>query len=354
MRTKTLIACAGVLSTFGLSLAAPTTAKATPQFQVVATVNVGVNPFGDAMAPDGSSLWVANSGTSASPGSVVTLIDPTTYGIQGTIPVGRFPEDIAFARTGSQAFVTNDDDNTVSVVDTATRSVTETVDLSTIPMTFPAGIAATPDSNKVFVTSVAGQRDTSANNIAVLNNSNPANVTVSGTIHLVGSIGRPAITPNGSLLVTGHDNGLEAPPGAALINPSTNAVVNQLALNEVGVVPGATITPNGKFAYMTKFSIDGGTGQVWVINLATQSTATVIPMPDRSVYGITASPDGRFVLATDFSLGEVTVISTATNQVIANIPVGPNPNDIAFSPDSSKAFVTNEGNTTVSVVSISG
>lgn len=353
MRTK-LVACAGLLTTLGLLLAVPVPAMAAPQFQVVATINVGVNPFGDAMAPDGSSLWVANSGTSSTPGNTVTLINPSTYAIQGTIRVGNFPEDIAFAHAGSQAFVTNDDDNTVSVINTSTSTVTQTVDLSTIPMAFPAGIVATPDSSKVFVTSVAGQRDTSADNIAVLSNSNPANVTVSDTIHLVGSIGRPAITPDGSLLVAGHDNGLEAPPGVALINPATDQVGNQLALNEVGIVPDATITPNGQFAYVTKFSIDGGTGQVWVINLATQTTTAIIPMPDRSAYGITASPDGRFVFATDFSLGEVSVISTATNQIIANVPVGPNPNDVAFSPDSSKAFVTNEGNTTVSVISISG
>lgn len=353
MRTK-LVACAGLLTTLGLLLAVPVPAMAAPQFQVVATINVGVNPFGDAMAPDGSSLWVANSGTSSTPGNTVTLINPSTYAIQDTIRVGNFPEDIAFAHAGSQAFVTNDDDNTVSVINTSTSTVTQTVDLSTIPMAFPAGIVATPDSSKVFVTSVAGQRDTSADNIAVLSNSNPANVTVSDTIHLVGSIGRPAITPDGSLFVAGHDNGLEAPPGVALINPATDQVGNQLALNEVGIVPDATITPNGQFAYVTKFSIDGGTGQVWVINLATQTTTAIIPMPDRSAYGITASPDGRFVFATDFSLGEVSVISTATNQIIANVPVGPNPNDVAFSPDSSKAFVTNEGNTTVSVISISG
>jgi YVTN family beta-propeller protein len=353
MRTK-LVACAGLLTTLGLLLAVPVPAMASPQFQVVATINVGVNPFGDAMAPDGSSLWVANSGTSSTPGNTVTLINPSTYAIQGTIRVGNFPEDIAFAHAGSQAFVTNDDDDTVSVINTSTSTVTQTVDLSTIPMAFPAGIVATPNSSKVFVTSVAGQRDTSADNIAVLSNSNPANVTVSDTIHLVGSIGRPAITPDGGLLVAGHDNGLEAPPGVALINPATDQVGNELALNEVGIVPGATITPNGQFAYVTKFSIDGGTGQVWVINLATQTTAAIIPMPDRSAYSITASPDGRFVFATDFSLGEVSVISTATNQIIANIAVGPNPNDVAFSPDSSKAFVTNEGNTTVSVISISG
>lgn len=353
MRTR-LVGIAIAVAGLAESLFASPAVLAAPQFQVVATINVGVNPFGDTITPDGSSLWVANSGNFSSPGTTITLVNPATYAIQGTISVGRFPEDITFARAGSQAFVTNDDDATVSVINTATRSVTQTVNLGTIPMTFPSGIVATPDSSKVFVTSVAAQRDTSLQNIAVLDNTNPARVTIGDTIKLVGSIGRPAVTPGGGLVVAGHDNGLEAPPGVALINPSTDQVVNQLALNEVGVVPGATITPNGRFAYLTKFSIDGGTGQVWVIDLSTQSTVAVIPMPDRSMYGIAASPDGRFVFATDFSLGQVTVISTATNQIVANVGVGTNPNDIAFSPDSSKAFVTNEGNTTVSVIAISG
>jgi YVTN family beta-propeller protein len=339
------------------SLAAMATAPpavATPPFQVIATVNVGVNPFGVTTAPDGNTVWVANSGAFGSNGTTVTVLNTSTYAIESVIGVGHFPEDIAFARAGSQAFVTNDSDGTVSVIDTATRTATQSVDLSALPMTFPSGIVASKDSDKIFVSSVGGQRDTSAENLAFLDNSNPSSITVGGGINLVGSTGRPAMTPDGSLLVVGHDVGAEAPPAVALINPSTDQVVSQLMLNEVGVVPDAAITPDGRFAYVTKFSIDGGIGKVWVIDLASRSTVTTIPMPDRSMYGIGVSPDGRFVFATDFSLAEVSVISTATNQIIANVPVGNLPNDVAFTPDSTKAFVTNEGDTTISVISISG
>ena len=329
-------------------------AQATPTFQVVATINVGVNPFGAAMAPNGSSLWVANSGNFSTTGHTVTRINPSTYAIQGTINVGNFPEDVAFTPNDSQAFVTNDSDATVSVINATTHTVTQTVSLSSIPMLFPTGVAVTPDGSKVFVTSIAGQQDTSRQNIAVLNNSNPANVTIGSTITLVGDTGRPAVTPDGSQLVAGHDVGDEAPPGAVFINPSNNAILADLRLHEVGVCPGTAITPDGRFSYLTKFSIDGGTGEVWVIDNATHATVAIIPMPDRSMYGIRITPDGRFAFATDFALNQVTVISTATNQIIANIPVGANPNDIAFTPDSTKAFVTNEGDTTVSVISISG
>src|SRR5438105_13104758 len=132
-------------------------AQATPTFQVVATINVGANPFGAAMAPNGSSLWVANSGTFSTTGHTVTRINPSTYAIQRTIPVGNFPEDVAFTPNGSQAFVTNDSDATVSVINATTNTVTQTVDLTSIPMLFPTGVATTPDGSKVFGTSIAGQ-----------------------------------------------------------------------------------------------------------------------------------------------------------------------------------------------------
>ncbi|HZD23142.1 MAG TPA: hypothetical protein VE569_07030 [Acidimicrobiia bacterium] len=319
----------------------------------MATIDVGVNPFGDAMAPDGNTLWVANSGTFSEPGATVTVIDANTFGIESVIPVGGFPEDITFARAGSQAFVTNSTDAAVSVIDAVSRTVTQTVDLAAVPMEFPFGIIATQDSQKLFVTSVAGQRDTSLKNVAVLDNSDPTNVLVAGGIDIVGGTGRPALTPDGRLMVLPFNTGAEAPPGVAFVNPDTNEILEELMLPTVGVAPAATVTPDGQFAYVNVFCITGCPGEVWVVDLATRSTVTVIPTPDPSMHGVRASPDGRFVFATNFSLGQVSVINTDTNQIIANVPVGQNPNDIAFTPDGAKAFVTNQGDTTVSVISIS-
>jgi YVTN family beta-propeller protein len=220
-------------------------------------------------------------------------------------------------------------------------------------MIFPTGVAVTPDNSKVYVTSIGAQQDASRQNIAVLNNSNPANVTIGSTITLTGNTGRPAVTPDGSQLVAGHDFGAAAPPGAVFVNTANNAILADLRLNEGGVCPGTAITPDGRFAYLTKFA-NGGTGKVWVIDTATHATVTTIPTPDTAMQGMRITPDGRFAFATDFHLNQVTVIDTATNQIIANVPVGAFPNDIAFTPDSTKAFVTNQGATTVSVISISG
>jgi YVTN family beta-propeller protein len=328
-------------------------AGAQSEFQVIATVNVGVNPFGATTAPDGATIWVGNAGgvghAGTTPGHTVTVLDASTFAIQSVINVGNFPEDIAFANAGSQAFVTNSQDATVSVINTTTRTVTQTVALSAVPMLFPFGIIASKDSKKVFVTSLGSQRDTSLDNIAILDNSHPNHVTVDGAINIPQFTDRPALTPDGSLLVVPRGRGDLGPPEVLLINPATNQIVDDLMLSRAGATESATVTPDGHFAYV---SILGGMGGVWVIDLTTHSTVTVIPTPDTRNFGVEVTPDGRFVFATDFLLNEVSVISTATNQIVANVPVGTTPNDIAITSDSSKAFVTNQGDTTVSVISI--
>jgi YVTN family beta-propeller protein len=46
----------------------------------------------------------------------------------------------------------------------------------------------------------------------------------------------------------------------------------------------------------------------------------------------------------------VSVIDPATNTVVATVPVGRNPVDIAITPDGTKAYVTNAGANSVSVI----
>ena len=48
--------------------------------------------------------------------------------------------------------------------------------------------------------------------------------------------------------------------------------------------------------------------------------------------------------------GAVLVIDTATNNVDATIPVGPVPAPVAITPDGTRAYVGNVGDSTVSVI----
>jgi YVTN family beta-propeller protein len=349
----------GVILMVLLGALTGTAASASPghDFSVVKTVDVKVNPFGDTTAPDGKTIWVANSGPvgasgTGSEGHTVTVLDAHTATIQSIIDVGVFPEDITFAHGGRQALVTNSTSGTVSVIDTATRTVTQTIDLSAVNLTFPFGIVATKDSSKVYVTTLG---NTSPASIGVLNDTNPAHVTIESTIGPAGFANRPALTPDGRLLVVPFSRPeSSSPPETLLIDTRTDQVTGDLQLTTPGAPQAATVAPDGRFGYVSIFGGEyyGGTGGIWVIDLAKRSTVAVIQTPDAENEGVNVTPDGKFVFATDFSIGEVSVLSTATNQIVANVKVGDEPNESAFTPDSRHAFVTNQGDTTVSVISI--
>lgn len=320
-------------------------------FNVIATINVDIQPFGATTSPDGNTVWVANSGGFFANGNKVTIINVNTLTEDpNKITVGNFPEDIAFTDDGAQAFVTNSSDATVSVINTATKTVTQTVSLAPAGLSFPFGIVTSKNDKKVFVTSQGG----SPNSIAVLDNKNRNNVTLSGTIPASGFTTRPALRPIGNELlvpISGFETG---PPRLLIINPSSEHITHEVTLagNTTSFPNDVAVTPDGRFAYVALLDFSGGPGGVWVIDLKHLQTVTVINTGDPHVHGVGITPDGRFVFATNFIQNTVAVINTATNTVVATVPVGHQPNEVAVSLDGTKAFVTNQNDTTVSVICI--
>jgi YVTN family beta-propeller protein len=318
-------------------------------FNVIATLDVGPSPFGVTASPDGNTIWVANSGSFFSNGNTVTVLNAQTFAIESVITVGNFPEDIAFTSDGSQAFVTNSSDATVSVIDTATRTVTQTISLAPIPMTFPFGIVVGKNDKKVFVTSASGEFDGSDQNVAVLDIKNPSNVTLAGSFQAPGFGGRPAVRPIGNELLVPVAPTESGPPRLLVINPSSGNIKHVIELSGSTAFPqDIAVTPNGRFAYVSLLDFSGGTGGVWVIDLKKLTTVTVINTGDPLVHGIGITPDGEFVFATNFSAGSnsVSVINTATNTIVATIPSGPQPNEVAVTPDGTTGFITNQNGTT--------
>jgi YVTN family beta-propeller protein len=78
------------------------------------------------VAPSGGRVYVAHfkeTDSTELPGSV-TVVDVTTNMVKATIPVGRFPLGIDVSPAGTAVYVPNRDDGNVSVLDTATNTVT--------------------------------------------------------------------------------------------------------------------------------------------------------------------------------------------------------------------------------------
>lgn len=105
---------------------------------IVARVNVGVNPVGIAVRPDGKEVWVANHVSDS-----VSVIDtdpasPTRFQVIATVqdfdPAARStrfdePVGIAFA-SNAKAYVALSSENKIAVIDVATRQVVKTLDIT--------------------------------------------------------------------------------------------------------------------------------------------------------------------------------------------------------------------------------
>jgi len=83
-------------------------------------------------------------------GGTVSVIDPASNTVIGTpIPVGIDPFGVAVTPDGSKVYVTNFYSNNVTVIATASNTVIAT------PITVghhPSGVGVTPDGSKVYVT----------------------------------------------------------------------------------------------------------------------------------------------------------------------------------------------------------
>jgi YVTN family beta-propeller protein len=219
----------------------------------------------------------------------VTAVDPTTGQVAQYIPVGTHPIRIAMRPDGLRAFVSNTSENSVSMIDTQT--------LTEIQPRIPVG-------------------------------HHPQEL---------------AVSPNGRRVYVIH----ESDNRVFVINAATGAVISQVSI-PAGTGPGAKdvlVSPDSRFVYVANYS----NGSVDVIDAA-RGTVNSIPAaagPRR----LAITPDGAYVLATDYLGDMVTVIATSTNSFVTNIPVGHQPRGIAITPDGTKTYVTNVNTLgTVSVI----
>jgi YVTN family beta-propeller protein len=89
----------------------------------------------------------------------VSVIATATNTVTATIPVGTYPYGVAVTPDGGKVYVANFGSNNVSVIATATNTVIG----SPIPIgTNPAGVAVTPDGGKVYVA------NSGSNNVSVI------------------------------------------------------------------------------------------------------------------------------------------------------------------------------------------
>jgi len=264
-------------------------------------------------------------------GNNISVIDTATDKVVDTMEI-ESGLGVAVSPDGTKVYVTNNRDNTVSVIDTSISKVIATIN----GLSSPYAIAFTPDGKKIYITNNDG---------AVFRNGTVSVIdtgtnTVMDTIK-VGSVPhRVAVTPDGSKVYVANYYNI------SVIDATTNKVTSTI---NVGLYPdGIAFSPDGKKVYVTS----GGSDNVSIIDTKTNNVIATVPVGDDPV-GVAITPDGTKLYVTNYEGNTISVINTTTNTVTATVP-GDGPYGVSITPDGKKVYVTNLGSDlsgeTVSVI----
>jgi YVTN family beta-propeller protein len=211
--------------------------------------------------------------------------------------------------------------NEVAVIDTLTNQV-----LTHIPVgNYPIRIAMKPDLLKAFVS------DGFSASISVLDTVTRTNTA---TIRVSALPGESAITPDGGRLFVVHQGGNHGNCPVDVIDTATNQIITTV------FIPGnwakhILFTPDGRSAYVANFS----RGEVDVIDTTTYRVTNIPTAP--GCRRLCISSAGDRVYAANDKGNSVSAIDTATNQVLATIPVGRGPLGIGVTPNGNEVYATN-------------
>ena len=197
----------------------------------------------------------------------------------------------------------------------------------------PGEVAVNPNTNMVYVTNVDG------NSVSVI--SGLTNKTV-GIIPVGENPVRLAINPSTNMIYVSNTNS----QSVSVISGDADSVV---ATIPVGSDPQSiAINHRTNMIYIENWNsntisvIDGNTNKVVatlnVCNL--WSSDLVVDESANTIYVTCTGPEGK-----------LDVISGTTNQLVGTIPVGRDPDSIAFNPKTNMLYTANNGDYTVSVVS---
>src|ERR1700730_1926357 len=265
--------------------------------------------------------YITNNGSNN-----VSVIDTASNTVTAIVAVGPNPTGVAVHPGGTRVYVANQSSNTVSVIDTSTNTISATVAVGT----FPTGVAVNPAGTRVYVTNQAG------NTVSVLET---ATNTVIATVAVGQNPVGVAVNPAGTRVYVANQSGNTV----SVLDTATNSVI---AAVTVGANPaGLVVNPAGTRVYVTNYSAN----TVSVVDTASNTVSATVAVGTHPV-GVAVDPTGTRVYVANQSANTVSVLDTGSNTVIVAVTVGAFPVGVAVNTTGSRAYVTNYSSNTVSVL----
>ena len=273
------------------------------QDMVVATFAVGRAPIGIVASADGRRVYVANSGS-----ATISVIDTATNRVNNTIiNLGYSPAELALSEDRQILYATNPDSDNVSVIDTVSRTVIGRISVGKRPCC----IIVDQKRRKIYVT------NTGAHTISVIDMYED---NYEQSVEKIVTVG---LNPTGMLI---HEDKLY------VANSASNSI-------DVVDIPSYTVTNTISVGQKPTRMLSGLIGRIYVSNANSNEISFVDPrisLVDRNVSAGDLPSEmvidrlRRKLYVVNSMSEDVSVIDLPTYNIKKVIQVGRNPRDIAL------------------------
>ena len=268
--------------------------------------------------------------------NTVTVVDGETLQVTATVPVGERPRGIALSRDGRHLYICASEDDTMEILDTETLQVTGQLPSGPDPEL----LVVSPDGKRIYV---ANEDDNLVTVVDVETRGVLAEIPV-------------GVEPEG--MAVSHD-------GRLVVNTSETTNMAHFINAETGeITDNVLVDSRPRFAQFTSddeevwVSAEIG-GSVAVIDNATRKIKRKIRFEIAGVRPESVQPVGVRILH-DRSLAfvalgpanRVAVVDARTFEVKKYILVGQRVWQLAFSPDQSRIYSTNGNSNDISVIDV--
>jgi len=281
-----------------------------------------------------------------SAGDDVSIIDPVTNKVVGTIHGIEVNHGAAAAPDGSRYYISNEGNSTLDIVDQKTLKVTRS-----IPLTgHPNNISISKDGKRVYVSIAVAPGAVDV--IDTTSQEKAKTIPVKGAVH------NTYVTPDGKYVVAGSI----ASKTITVIDQKTEEPVWSLTM-DLGIRPMAFNTnANGSTKWI--FVQLSGYNGFAVVDFDTHKEVQRIKLPDlppgkatfpvggNESHGMAVTADGKTLVVNSRLNSSIYMYSLPELKLLGSTEVGKSPDWVTLTPDGKMAYVACAASNFVSVVDI--
>jgi YVTN family beta-propeller protein len=281
-----------------------------------------------------------------SAGDDVSVIDPATNKVVGTIRGIEVNHGAAAAPDGSRYYISNESASTLDIADAKTYKVTKSIKLTG----HPNNIAISKDGKRVYV-SIA----MAPGAVDVIDTTSEERVK---TIPVKGAVHNTYVTPDGKYVVSGSIQSKTI----TVIDQKTETPAWSLTM-DLGIRP-MTFAANADGSTKWIFVQLSGFNGFAVVDFATQKEVNRVKLPElppgkkpylvggSESHGMAVTSDGKTLVVNSRLNSSLYSYSLPDLKLLGSVEVGKSPDWVTLTPDGKMAYVACAASNYVSVVDV--